>query len=178
MADSITLTRDGISATVRVGDVVPIVGGGTGRVSDIDTRMAESGAVRLVLSGNVPGATSSWFYLDGRSNVECFGVPAIDIAALARAAAAPSPDVAAIEEAAYKRGWNDREDDLIAGVERIVPPEHRQPAAPSEAALRALVEKWRTEAKGIDAFPYGGRAYALEQAAADLAALLDGGKRG
>lgn len=32
---------------------------------------------------------------------------------------------AEIEKAAYKRGWSDREDDLIAGVNRIVPPELR-----------------------------------------------------
>lgn len=110
------------------------------------------------------------------------------LAALARAAAAPSPDVAAIEEAAYKRGWNDREDDLIAGVERIVPPEHRQPAALSEAALRALVEQWRDQAHNLasaarhkqysDRMALEVRAEAKADCAADLAALLVGGAGG
>lgn len=44
-------------------------------------------------------------------------------------AASPSPSVEDIERAAYKRGWDDRESDLLSGVARIYP-------APDASAVR------------------------------------------
>jgi hypothetical protein len=66
--------------------------------------------------------------------------------ALAAQRAKAPPDIAAIEEAAYKRGWNDREDDFIAGVERIVPPELLEPAGASAGV--ALSDASRRERRG------------------------------
>lgn len=54
------------------------------------------------------------------------------------AAAMLASDRAGIEKEAYKRGWNDREDDLIAGVNRIMPP------APDDAERERLA-KWADE---------------------------------
>jgi hypothetical protein len=63
-------------------------------------------------------------------------IEAVNVLAAQRAKA--PPDIAAIEEAAYKRGWNDREDEFIAGVNRIVPPELLEgPALAAERTLTA-----------------------------------------
>lgn len=95
---SITLSRDGISVTVNVGDVVPMTDGTKAKVKTID-------------STNVPIeiVTSSgplWYCQDGK----CYGMeakrPAIDIAALAAPARA-APAVPVERVLALAKEWRD-----------------------------------------------------------------------
>ena len=66
---------------------------------------------RAIIEATLPGNTSLTHFTDFRSSHE-------DLARL----------LAAVRQEAYKEGWNDREGDLIAGVNRIAPEEASQGA--------------------------------------------------
>lgn len=66
---------------------------------------------RAIIAATLPGNTSLTHFTDFRSSHE-------DLARL----------LSAVREEAYKEGWNDREGDLIAGVNRIMPEEASQGA--------------------------------------------------
>ncbi len=67
---------------------------------------------RAIIAATLPGNTSLTHFTDFRSSHE-------DLARL----------LSAVRQEAYKEGWNDREDDLIAGVNRIMPEEPSQEGA-------------------------------------------------
>ena len=66
---------------------------------------------RAIIAATLPGNTSLTHFTDFRSSHE-------DLARL----------LSAVRQEAYKEGWNDREGDLIAGVNRIMPEEASQGA--------------------------------------------------
>lgn len=73
--------------------------------------MSLSETDRAIIAATLPGNTSLTHFTDFRSSHE-------DLARL----------LAAVRQDAYKEGWNDREGDLIAGVNRIAPEEASQGA--------------------------------------------------
>lgn len=73
--------------------------------------MSPSEKDRAIIEATLPGNTSLTHFTDFRSSHE-------DLARL----------LSAVRQEAYKEGWNDREDDLIAGVNRIMPEEASQGA--------------------------------------------------
>lgn len=94
-----------------------------------------------------------------------------------------APDVEAIKKAAYKRGWSDREDDLLLGMQRAgVPTTQRGDGL--RAACEALRDKWRGNAEVLEALAarpsispivavhYTSAATSRSSCAADLEAAL------
>lgn len=79
---------------------------------------------RAIIEATLPGNTSLTHFTDFRSSHE-------DLARL----------LAAVRQEAYKEGWNDREDDLIAGVNRIAPEEASQGAVEPVAFAGEVLEK-------------------------------------
>lgn len=67
---------------------------------------------RAIIEATLPGNTSLTHFTDFRSSHE-------DLARL----------LSAVRQEAYKEGWNDREGDLIAGVNRIAPEQPPQEGA-------------------------------------------------
>jgi hypothetical protein len=132
MPNTLELRAGPHRATVRVGDVVPMTDG-TKCIVIAALPAAHGAEIRV---NDFHGG--EWFCRESGTPLYGSANPSIDIAALA--SQQPPADIAAIEKAAYQRGWNDREDDFIAGVERIVPPEHRTPAVTLTAAQVAEIK--------------------------------------